>query len=169
MAENVILFHISTEQKLPDIIERDGLIPTPENEVFVFAKWAAMVPFLENALNDEDDIIYVILRITIPLDEFDAVNSMYKDVTMEDAPFDSWYFEKTIPISYIEIATYDNDTFDYTVDGQPWSFKPLAKHDVEKRQLLPDLPIPGVTDEFDMSEDFMDANKSIFERINDCE
>ena len=155
--ENVVLFLVEKQQNLPGFIEEGAL-----DKVVVVAKWADMLPFLESLeAQDEDEEIRVILRITIPLDEF-ADLKFYKCVgDPRDKKGDSWYFEGTVDISYVEIAI--NDDQNAVWEGQPWIFKPLAEYD---DHIVPDLPIPDVSDEFDMSEEFMEANKSLFEVLD---
>ena len=161
--ENVVLFLVTGQQNLQAFIEEDGLVPSSDDRVIVCAKWAHMLPFLEHLKAQDDETVNpVILRITIPLDEFAALKVYRMTTNVGDE--DSWYFEDTVPISYVEIAINDDQTKIW--EGQPWSFKPLAEYN---DQIIPDLPIPGVSDEFDMSEEFMEANKSLFERDPDDE
>ena len=162
---DIVLFHIHPQQNLQSIIENEGLIYNREEEEVKWSKLSAQVPILEDLINALDEDV-VLLRVTIPLDEIDNFK-MYKAET-DVVQFDSWYFEETIPISYLAIATYDDPTFDHTKDGQPWSFKPLTEYNVEEPQVLPDLLTLSINaDEFDMTDDFMEANESLFERIND--
>ena len=52
-----------------------------------------MKPVLQKLKEGEDDVIPVILKITIPLEKFIAdLQNIYLDVTDEDDPFDSLYF-----------------------------------------------------------------------------
>ena len=184
---DIVLFHFTTKQSLQGIIDEGGLTPTSEEKVFVLTKLSVInnpefIQHLYDYTEDHDEIPAV-LRITIPVEEFDAFD-MYKTEDDEDGsiygwkcPLDSWYFEENqIPISSIEMAEVINEESSSaklyclwlcsSVDSElSWSFKPLADFN---NDMFAGLPF-GVTDEYDVSEDFMEANKELFERVKEDE
>ena len=95
----VRLFHVTFEANLEGIIEEGGLIPggnqnglsnaigsdffieDSEDKIFVSAQWAGTVRYIDHLrARDELDKLPVILRISIPLDDFKDFD-MFKDET----------------------------------------------------------------------------------------
>ena len=163
MSENVILFHITFPSTLLGVIEEGGLTPSLCGpKIFVSL---AMENLGWQGHNEE---LPVVLRLTIPLDEFTDFE-LYKDVNAE-YPFKCWFFEKTIPIEYLEIATYDNPDFDENKNDQPICFKPLTDYNDDDNPLEWLVLLKqgvNLTDEFDMSYEFVQANHELFERVKE--
>ena len=165
MSGKVVLYHVTLGSKLQGIIEDEGLKPNSEKQEFVLRQWAALVQNVEGLEFDADEDTPAILRITIPFEDFKNFE-MYKYVSDEgeESQYDSYFFVDPIPISYLEVATYDNP--DYVGAGQPWKFIALADYDSEDGdETLLDLP--GETDEFDMSAEFLESVKEYFEKTQD--
>ena len=183
----VSLFHITFEANLEGIIEKEGLVPGgnqnglsntigkdffiedySSDKIFMSVEWAGMVPYIEHLKSKgEEDQKPVILLITIPFDEIEDFG-MYQDTTKFSleggkAPMQSWFFIKSIPIKYIDIATYDDPTL------TTWSFRPLADYDVDEDSSTL-LDVHGLEDlsdylEYDMDHEVREAIEEMLEKL----
>ena len=121
----VVLFHVTFEANLQNIIE-NGLQPAgfhegqgfsasigdeaiteaSQGKIYVVSKWEEMKPYIDH-LNAKGEIKYngpntripVILRISIPLEEFEELDFYLDDteVPLSSEPQSaSWYFRETL-------------------------------------------------------------------------
>ena len=186
--DTVYLFHVTFEENLPGIIEKEALIPggnnngfstllfdedsdsicleDAESKIFVFAEWSGMVPYVKHLETKGDkNKRAVVLRISIRIEEL-ADFELFKDegqVCLGESDLQSsWYFNEAIQIGLIEIARHDDPNSLHWPDDD-WSFKPLKEYNPEEDLMtLPEISELHSTDEFDMSEAAREASKAFF-------